>query len=126
MMAIPYSAGDAGDCAAARLVAAYIGMQRRRKAGRRSGSAIASGSRRGDHETELPAECAEGDEEAARPRILRGAAGHMPELYRHEAPLALPLREEKIALGARALLDAFRAAAVPRGAGAPQGLGLRV
>ena len=34
----------------------------------------------------------------------------MPELYRHEALLSAPLRDEKIALGRELTLDAFRAA----------------
>jgi Asp-tRNA(Asn)/Glu-tRNA(Gln) amidotransferase A subunit family amidase len=61
-------------------------------------------------ETELPAECAEGDE---RQRVLgsfEGLRNHMPELYRHEALLSVPLREGKIALGRELSLDAFRAA----------------
>src|SRR6266566_1413845 len=61
-------------------------------------------------ETELPAECAEGDE---RQRVLgsfEGLRNHMPELYRHEALLSARLREEKIALGRELSLDAFRAA----------------
>src|ERR1700681_1579900 len=61
-------------------------------------------------ETELPAACAEGDE---RQRVLgsfEGLRNHMPELYRHEALLSAPLREEKIALGRELSLDAFRAA----------------
>jgi Asp-tRNA(Asn)/Glu-tRNA(Gln) amidotransferase A subunit family amidase len=61
-------------------------------------------------ETEFPAECAEGDE---RQRVLgsfEGLRNHMPELYRHEALLSAPLREEKIARGRALSLDAFRAA----------------
>jgi Asp-tRNA(Asn)/Glu-tRNA(Gln) amidotransferase A subunit family amidase len=61
-------------------------------------------------DTELPAECAEGDE---RQRVLgsfEGLRNHMPELYRHEALLSAPLREEKIARGRALSLDAFRAA----------------
>jgi Asp-tRNA(Asn)/Glu-tRNA(Gln) amidotransferase A subunit family amidase len=61
-------------------------------------------------DTELPAECAEGDE---RQRVLgsfEGLRNHMPELYRHEALLSAPLREEKIARGRALSLAAFRAA----------------
>jgi Asp-tRNA(Asn)/Glu-tRNA(Gln) amidotransferase A subunit family amidase len=61
-------------------------------------------------ETELPPECKNGDE---RQRVLgsfEGLRNHMPELYRHEALLSAPLREEKIALGRQLTLDAFREA----------------
>jgi Asp-tRNA(Asn)/Glu-tRNA(Gln) amidotransferase A subunit family amidase len=61
-------------------------------------------------ETELPPECKSGDE---RQRVLgsfEGLRNHMPELYRHEALLSVPLREEKIALGRKLTLDAFREA----------------
>jgi Asp-tRNA(Asn)/Glu-tRNA(Gln) amidotransferase A subunit family amidase len=61
-------------------------------------------------DTEVPPECAEGDE---RQRILgsfEGRRNHMPELYRHEALLSARLREEKIALGRELTLDQFRIA----------------
>jgi Asp-tRNA(Asn)/Glu-tRNA(Gln) amidotransferase A subunit family amidase len=61
-------------------------------------------------ETELPPECADGDQ---RQRVLgsfEGLRNHMPELYRHEALLSVPLRDEKIALGRELTLDAFRTA----------------
>jgi Asp-tRNA(Asn)/Glu-tRNA(Gln) amidotransferase A subunit family amidase len=61
-------------------------------------------------ETELPVECAEGDERQRVIGSFEGLRNHMPELYRHEALLSAPLREEKIALGRELSLDAFRTA----------------
>jgi Asp-tRNA(Asn)/Glu-tRNA(Gln) amidotransferase A subunit family amidase len=59
-------------------------------------------------ETELPPECAEGDEIQRVLGSFEGLRNHMPELYRHAALLSLRLREEKIALGRTLTLDAFR------------------
>jgi Asp-tRNA(Asn)/Glu-tRNA(Gln) amidotransferase A subunit family amidase len=61
-------------------------------------------------ETELPRECAEGDEIQRVLGSFEGLRNHMPELYRHEALLSARLRDEKIALGRELTLDAFRAA----------------
>ena len=61
-------------------------------------------------ETRLPAECEGGDERQRVIGSFEGLRNHMPELYRHEALLSAPLREEKIALGRQLTLDAFRAA----------------
>jgi Asp-tRNA(Asn)/Glu-tRNA(Gln) amidotransferase A subunit family amidase len=61
-------------------------------------------------ETEMPPEVKNGDE---RQRVLgsfEGLRNHMPELYRHEALLSAPLREEKIALGRQLTLAAFHEA----------------
>src|SRR6516164_7536212 len=62
------------------------------------------------HETELPPECAEADEIQSTLGSFEGLRNHMPELYRHEALLSAPLRDEKIALGRELSLDAFRSA----------------
>jgi len=60
------------------------------------------------HETELPPECAEADEIQSTLGSFEGLRNHMPELYRHEALLSAPLREEKIARGRKLTLAAFR------------------
>ena len=62
------------------------------------------------NETELPPECAKGDEIQRTLGSFEGLRNHMPELYRHEALLSARLREEKIALGRELTLDAFRSA----------------
>jgi Asp-tRNA(Asn)/Glu-tRNA(Gln) amidotransferase A subunit family amidase len=59
-------------------------------------------------ETELPAECAEGDERQSVLGCFEGLRNHMPELHRHEALLSSRLRDEKIARGRELTLDAFR------------------
>ena len=59
-------------------------------------------------ETELPPECADGDERQTTLGSFEGLRNHMPELYRHEALLSLRLREEKIARGRKLSLEAFR------------------
>jgi Asp-tRNA(Asn)/Glu-tRNA(Gln) amidotransferase A subunit family amidase len=61
-------------------------------------------------ETELPPECAEADEWQRVLGSFEGLRNHMPELYRHEALLSPPLRDEKIAFGRELTLEAFRAA----------------
>src|SRR5690242_5870038 len=48
-------------------------------------------------ETRLPAECEIGDERQRVIGSFEGLRNHMPELYRYEAMLSAPLREEKIA-----------------------------
>jgi Asp-tRNA(Asn)/Glu-tRNA(Gln) amidotransferase A subunit family amidase len=62
------------------------------------------------HDTELPRECAEGDERQTTLGSFEGLRNHMPELYRHEALLSARLRESKIARGRELSLEAFRAA----------------
>src|SRR6516225_8746498 len=62
------------------------------------------------NETELPPECAKGDEIQRTLGSFEGLRNHMPELYRHEALLSARLREEKIALGRELTLDQFRTA----------------
>jgi Asp-tRNA(Asn)/Glu-tRNA(Gln) amidotransferase A subunit family amidase len=59
-------------------------------------------------ETELPRECAEGDEIQRVIGSFEGLRNHMPELYRHEALLSARLRDEKIARGRELSLEAFR------------------
>jgi Asp-tRNA(Asn)/Glu-tRNA(Gln) amidotransferase A subunit family amidase len=59
-------------------------------------------------ETELPRECAEGDERQTTIGSFEGLRNHMPELYRHEALLSTRLRETKIARGRQLPLEAFR------------------
>jgi len=61
-------------------------------------------------DTELPAECAEGDERQTTLGSFEGLRNHMPELYRHEALLSARLRETKIAQGRKLSLAAFREA----------------
>jgi Asp-tRNA(Asn)/Glu-tRNA(Gln) amidotransferase A subunit family amidase len=61
-------------------------------------------------DTELPSECAEGDERQTILGSFEGLRNHMPELYRHEALLSARLRETKIARGRELSLDAFRSA----------------
>jgi Asp-tRNA(Asn)/Glu-tRNA(Gln) amidotransferase A subunit family amidase len=61
-------------------------------------------------ETELPRECAEGDEIQRVLGSFEGLRNHMPELHRHEALLSARLRDEKIARGRELSLEAFRAA----------------
>jgi len=61
-------------------------------------------------ETELPPECAEGNERQTTLGSFEGLRNHMPELYRHEALLSLRLREEKISRGRKLSLEAFRSA----------------
>jgi Asp-tRNA(Asn)/Glu-tRNA(Gln) amidotransferase A subunit family amidase len=61
-------------------------------------------------ETELPRECAEGDEIQRTLGSFEGLRNHMPELYRHEALLSPRLRDKKVALGRELTLEAFRAA----------------
>jgi Asp-tRNA(Asn)/Glu-tRNA(Gln) amidotransferase A subunit family amidase len=61
-------------------------------------------------ETELPPECAGADEWQRVLGSFEGLRNHMPELYRHEPLLSTRLREEKIALGRKLTLEAFRAA----------------
>ena len=62
------------------------------------------------HDTELPAECAEGDERQTTIGSFEGLRNHMPELYRHEALLSNRLRETKIARGRELSLATFRKA----------------
>jgi Asp-tRNA(Asn)/Glu-tRNA(Gln) amidotransferase A subunit family amidase len=62
------------------------------------------------HDTELPAECAEGDERQTTIGSFEGLRNHMPELYRHEALLSTRLRETKIARGRELSLATFRKA----------------
>jgi Asp-tRNA(Asn)/Glu-tRNA(Gln) amidotransferase A subunit family amidase len=62
------------------------------------------------HDTELPAECAEGDERQTTIGSFEGLRNHMPEIYRHEALLSARLRETKIARGRELSLEAFRSA----------------
>jgi Asp-tRNA(Asn)/Glu-tRNA(Gln) amidotransferase A subunit family amidase len=59
-------------------------------------------------ETELPRECADGDERQTVIGSFEGLRNHMPELYRHEALLSTRLRETKIARGRQLSLEAFR------------------
>jgi Asp-tRNA(Asn)/Glu-tRNA(Gln) amidotransferase A subunit family amidase len=59
-------------------------------------------------ETELPRECADGDERQTVIGSFEGLRNHMPELYRHEALLSARLRETKIARGRKLSLAAFR------------------
>jgi len=59
-------------------------------------------------DTELPAECAEGDERQTILGSFEGLRNHMPELYRHEALLSARLRDEKIGRGRELTLAAFR------------------
>src|SRR5215831_13315554 len=59
-------------------------------------------------DTELPRECAEGDERQTTIGSFEGLRNHMPELYRHEALLSTRLRETKIARGRGLSLEAFR------------------
>jgi Asp-tRNA(Asn)/Glu-tRNA(Gln) amidotransferase A subunit family amidase len=59
-------------------------------------------------ETELPRECAEGDDRQTTLGSFEGLRNHMPELYRHEALLSARLRETKIARGRELSLEAFR------------------
>jgi Asp-tRNA(Asn)/Glu-tRNA(Gln) amidotransferase A subunit family amidase len=59
-------------------------------------------------DTELPRECAEGDERQTTIGSFEGLRNHMPELYRHEALLSARLRETKIARGRQLSLEAFR------------------
>ncbi len=61
-------------------------------------------------ETELPRECAEGDEIQATLGSFEGLRNHMPELYRHEALLSPALRDGKIASGRKLTLEEFRGA----------------
>src|SRR5882724_6424481 len=61
-------------------------------------------------ETELPRECADGDEIQRTLGSFDGLRNHMPELFRHEALLSARLRDEKIARGRKLTLDAFRRA----------------
>jgi Asp-tRNA(Asn)/Glu-tRNA(Gln) amidotransferase A subunit family amidase len=61
-------------------------------------------------ETELPPECAAGDEHQQVLGSFEGLRNHMPELYRHEALLSARLRDEKIARGRELTLDGFRVA----------------
>jgi Asp-tRNA(Asn)/Glu-tRNA(Gln) amidotransferase A subunit family amidase len=61
-------------------------------------------------ETELPRECAKGDERQTTLGSFEGLRNHMPELYRHEALLSVRLRETKIARGRELSLEAFRTA----------------
>jgi Asp-tRNA(Asn)/Glu-tRNA(Gln) amidotransferase A subunit family amidase len=61
-------------------------------------------------DTELPAECAEGEERQTVIGSFEGLRNHMPELYRHEALLSTRLRETKIARGRELSLVAFRRA----------------
>jgi Asp-tRNA(Asn)/Glu-tRNA(Gln) amidotransferase A subunit family amidase len=62
------------------------------------------------HDTELPAECADGDERQTTIGSFEGLRNHMPELYRHEALLSTRLRETKIARGRELSLASFRKA----------------
>jgi Asp-tRNA(Asn)/Glu-tRNA(Gln) amidotransferase A subunit family amidase len=62
------------------------------------------------HDTELPAECAEGDKRQTTIGSFEGLRNHMPELYRHEALLSTRLRETKIARGRELSLATFRKA----------------
>jgi Asp-tRNA(Asn)/Glu-tRNA(Gln) amidotransferase A subunit family amidase len=59
-------------------------------------------------ETELPRQCAEGDDRQTTIGSFEGLRNHMPELYRHEALLSMRLRETKIARGRELSLAAFR------------------
>jgi len=59
-------------------------------------------------DTELPHECAEGDERQTTIGSFEGLRNHMPELYRHEALLSVRLRETKIERGRQLSLEAFR------------------
>jgi Asp-tRNA(Asn)/Glu-tRNA(Gln) amidotransferase A subunit family amidase len=61
-------------------------------------------------DTELPPECAEGDERQTTIGSFEGLRNHMPELCRHEALLSTRLRETKIARGRELSLAAFRKA----------------
>ena len=61
-------------------------------------------------ETELPRECADGDEIQRTLGSFEGLRNHMPELFRHEALLSARLRDGKIAHGRELSLDAFRRA----------------
>src|SRR5207245_11282579 len=58
--------------------------------------------------SELPRECAEGDENQYALGSFEGLRNHMPELYRHEALLSARLRDGKIAQGRELSLEAFR------------------
>jgi Asp-tRNA(Asn)/Glu-tRNA(Gln) amidotransferase A subunit family amidase len=58
-------------------------------------------------ETELPRECADGDERQTTIGSFEGLRNHMPELYRHEALLSPRLRETKIARGRQLSRKAF-------------------
>jgi len=58
--------------------------------------------------TELPRECADGDERQTIIGSFEGLRNHMPELYRHEALLSVRLRETKIARGRALNLETFR------------------
>jgi Asp-tRNA(Asn)/Glu-tRNA(Gln) amidotransferase A subunit family amidase len=60
------------------------------------------------NDTELPAECADGDERQTTIGSFEGLRNHMPELYRHEALLSTRLRETKIARGRKLSIGAFR------------------
>src|SRR6516162_7986879 len=59
-------------------------------------------------DTDLPRECAEGDERQITIGSFEGLRNHMPELYRHEALLSVRLRETKIARGRALNLETFR------------------
>src|SRR6516225_10474578 len=59
-------------------------------------------------DTELPRECAEGDERQTTIGSFEGLRNHMPELYRHEALLSAKLRETKIERGRQLSLEAFQ------------------
>jgi len=59
-------------------------------------------------DTELPRECAEGEERQTTIGSFEGLRNHMPELYRHEALLSARLRETKIARGRQLSLETFR------------------
>src|SRR3984893_2407367 len=61
-------------------------------------------------ETELPRECADGDEIQDTLGSFEGLRNHMPELYRHEALLSAALRDGKIARGRELSLASFRKA----------------
>src|SRR6202048_3306470 len=61
-------------------------------------------------ETELPRECADGDEIQDTLGSFEGLRNHMPELYRHEALLSAALRDGKIGSGRQLTLDQFRRA----------------
>jgi Asp-tRNA(Asn)/Glu-tRNA(Gln) amidotransferase A subunit family amidase len=61
-------------------------------------------------DTELPRDCAEGEERQTTIGSFEGLRNHMPELYRHEALLSTRLRETKIARGRELTLEAFRKA----------------
>jgi Asp-tRNA(Asn)/Glu-tRNA(Gln) amidotransferase A subunit family amidase len=59
-------------------------------------------------ETELPRECAQGDEIQTALGSFEGLRNHMPELYRHEPLLSAALRDGKIARGRKLSLETFR------------------